>query len=406
MENLCIGMKIPHYWRYKKSPGKRYCLQAMLLLMLLFAFIDPANGQTVVLNPLPDLAGGTLAIADYDSDGDQDVYLTGIDTLGVLQGGLFRHTTSGFTLLSTGLPVVVEGAAAWADYDADGDPDIALAGNISGQRTPITQIWRNDGGGTFTQLALTMTPLGGAALAWADLDNDGDPDLAGAGEAPGSIGDGRIWRNDGGGNFTQLVAPWAGYARSIAIADFDGDSYPDVAAVNASINPSQNFLVRIWRNTGSLQFVPFTLPQQLCGEGQAVWADMDGTGTPDLLVSAWGEQNSTAIVLNTAGVFTEAPISLPQSAFSAIAVSDYDSDGDYDIALAGTDVSGTPYTHIYENVGTGLNLNASVLTGVMLPILQFKDMDGNGQPDLIVSGGSVTAPSTIIYYNTAGTFQP
>ena len=74
------------------------------------------------------------------------------------------------------------GDLAWADYDNDGDLDLALSGEnvISDNVTRITEFYRNDPVGDLElDVSVAATPrVKGGSLAWADYDNDGNLDLA------------------------------------------------------------------------------------------------------------------------------------------------------------------------------------------------------------------------------------
>jgi len=113
------------------------------------------------------------------------------------------------------------------DFDADGDLDIFVAGNFS-QSTGATpnQLWRNNGDGTFTDIAsiagIDETPASAQSCCSGDIDNDGDLDLV-----VGAFGQIAIFRNTGSG-FTD-VASSAGVTVSdtvvscqLADLDFDG----------------------------------------------------------------------------------------------------------------------------------------------------------------------------------------
>ncbi len=91
------------------------------------------------------------------------------------------------------LPAITRGAVAWGDIDSDGDLDAALAGDASG--TPLARIYLN-AGGIFTR-TIELPGVSQAALAWRDYDNDRDLDLVLAGQ--GAIGPiSRIYRNTSG----------------------------------------------------------------------------------------------------------------------------------------------------------------------------------------------------------------
>ncbi|MCH2101752.1 MAG: CRTAC1 family protein [Planctomycetes bacterium] len=99
------------------------------------------------------------------------------------------------------------GAGAWGDYDGDGDPDLFL-----GNHAEFPSLWRNNGDGTFTDVAATMFSVYQRAdshgAAWGDYDGDGDLDLIecvgaklGTGQGPN-----RLWRNDYPSPFVDVAA--------------------------------------------------------------------------------------------------------------------------------------------------------------------------------------------------------
>ncbi len=124
-----------------------------------------------------------VSTVDVDTDGDLDLwvmagYEEGIDArfarLFINDGGTFTETT--------GLEGVVDGAAAWADYDGDGDLDIVVSGwdfDYTQDNDMIYRIYKNTGG-TFTEAAV-FQPFGAFspsdASRFADWDNDGDLDV-------------------------------------------------------------------------------------------------------------------------------------------------------------------------------------------------------------------------------------
>ncbi len=176
------------------------------------------------------LGGLNMVQADYDNDGMPDILVLRGAWLG--EDGRMRNSLLRNDLkrpagrfvdvtAAAGLayPAYPTQAAAWADYDGDGDLDLAI-GNESpvGTTRPTTlqgrtgrpypsQLFRNNGDGTFTDVARAagVTNLRFAkSVAWGDYDDDGDPDLY-----VSNIGPNRLYRNNGDGTFTD-VAPELG----------------------------------------------------------------------------------------------------------------------------------------------------------------------------------------------------
>ena len=93
----------------------------------------------------------------------------------LLLGGAFPSAAQ-FTeaVTFTGLSL---GKVAFADYDNDGDLDVLISGFIVNYNTGYTMLYRNDGSGVFTPVATPFPALEYTAAAWGDYDRDGDLDL-------------------------------------------------------------------------------------------------------------------------------------------------------------------------------------------------------------------------------------
>jgi FG-GAP-like repeat len=136
--------------------------------------------------------------ADIDSDGDLDILVAG--TIEEANGfstvlRVYRKQGTSYAPIELALPSpqwLTLSAASWADYDSDGDVDILVTGNVFGlgKLTGRSEIYANDGNGIFTaldvQLPAADTSLstengGGGAFTWLDIDGDRDLDYFVAG---------------------------------------------------------------------------------------------------------------------------------------------------------------------------------------------------------------------------------
>ena len=94
-----------------------------------------------------------MSWADYDNDGALDIVLAGTGTQTNLICQVWRNTGSGvFTNLNAGLPGFRSGSVAWADFDSDGRLDLLLTG-IDGGGSPLLHVYRNN-----TALSSTSAP--------------------------------------------------------------------------------------------------------------------------------------------------------------------------------------------------------------------------------------------------------
>ena len=124
---------------------------------------------------LPGVWIASVAWGDYNNDGNLDILLTGwagVDRI----SRVYRNTgNDSFTDIHASLEGVYYGAAVWGDYDNDGDLDILITGK--GANGGVTRLYRNDAADTFSDIHAPFPPLDESAAAWGDYDNDGDLDV-------------------------------------------------------------------------------------------------------------------------------------------------------------------------------------------------------------------------------------
>src|SRR6185503_18565829 len=123
-----------------------------------------------------DMATGKVAMGDFNNDGVDEMVLVGRKISDNARASkIYGLGMFGWLETMSGLDAVDNGAVAVGDVDNDGFLDIALMGQTgSGQ---ITRIYRNNGNGTFTDMALSLPGLENGSLAFADFEGDGDLDL-------------------------------------------------------------------------------------------------------------------------------------------------------------------------------------------------------------------------------------
>ena len=319
------------------------------------------------------------AWADYDGDGDPDLYV-----VRSLQSNLlYRNDGDGFTELAGRVGVADDGdgsAAAWADIDRDGDLDLYVTNFGQPNR-----LYRNDGG-RFTEIAAQAGVDDGGdgyGAAWADVEGDGDPDLYVA-----NFGENRFYLNEGG-RFVESAEEAGLYDANSSLqpawADYDGDGDADLFLANSGPN-------RLFRNdAGSFVDAASEAGLEELGLGGptfgASWGDFDNDKDLDLYVTYFGEGNR--LYVNTDGRFQESSSSLnvagPDTVDSRGAVwGDFDNDGDLDLYVSNAGGK----NNLYQNdSGTFSDVAESfrVDVGANSRGVALADFDGDGGLDIFVS---------------------
>ncbi|MFN8686292.1 MAG: CRTAC1 family protein [Acidobacteriota bacterium] len=206
--------------------------------------------------------GMSIGFADYDADGRMDVFVTNDGMPNFLfrnlGNGKFEETAllAGVALVDSGKPIASMGTE-FRDYDNDGRPDIVLTA-LNGETFPL---FRNQGQGAFadhtgrSQLGRLTNAYAGWGVGLVDLDNDGWKDLFTANSHVNDLVEqfeavrykqaNAVFRNQGDGKFAMAAAGLDKAVkahRGAAFADLDGDGRVD--AVVTALGEA----VEIWRN--------------------------------------------------------------------------------------------------------------------------------------------------------------
>jgi enediyne biosynthesis protein E4 len=244
--------------------------------------------------------GPKAAVADVNSDGLDDVYISGAaGQAGQLYlqqpGGAFAKKENSFFERAAPLEDV---AALFLDVEKDGDADLfvgaCLSESMGYSGSPQNRIYLNDGRGNFTPSsnALPGASMNTTAAVAADVDGDGDTDLfIGGRNMPQSYGldpQSALYINDGKGNFTNRLENAKGADRlgMIAGAAWMKWSKDQQALVVAGEWMAPRMMQ--WQG-GRLQAMPSSL-DSLHGWWQTLKAaDLDGDGDDDLVLGNIGE---------------------------------------------------------------------------------------------------------------------
>ena len=178
---------------------------------------------------------------------------------------------------------------AVGDFNGDGQPDVAVTNSGANG----VNVFLNNEGGLSAMAAIPATGESPTSIAAGDFNGDGKLDLAVANSGSNNV---MILLGNGDGTFTAAASPAAGTApNSIAVADFNGDGVPDLAVANAG---SSN--VTILRGNGDGTFTAAAGPAGDTGSTSVVAADFNGDGKEDLVVANSRDSSATALLAETA----------------------------------------------------------------------------------------------------------
>ncbi len=318
----------------------------------------------------PEITGSGCGFLDYDGDGDLDVFA--VQAAGDGASHFYRNDAGRFTDVTAFTNVVQSGygmGCSAADYDNDGDTDLFLT-----SYGPDV-LSRNDGNGTFTDV--TAKAFGGplperwsTSSAFFDYDRDGNLDLFVAAYVEYSDADNkachgpsgrrdycgpqsyepmpdRLYRNQGDGTFTDSTRA-AGIDRAdgsglgVAVADFDLDGWPDLFVANDG-NANQLWMNRrdgTFEDTALLAGAAYNAAGQAEAGMGVTAADCDLDGDEDVFVTHLVGEHNTLWVNDGTGNFEDrteahrlAAPSFPYTGFGTL-WADLDNDGFLDLFVA------------------------------------------------------------------------
>lgn len=325
-----------------------------------------------------------VALGDVDNDGDLDVIVldaNGSSTNGTIPGLLHVFVNDGAAnLVETA--VWSTDPSPWAvavgDIDGDFQPEIAVTCEYGNHLS----VSHNLGGGSFANPVVTGAPEYAEALSMIDADRDGRLDLAVASSYNNTIG---FLHNEGAAG----LRAGEGFASSpspsfVTFADVTGDGIDEAITLDRN---AHLFSVQSLQSGGLSAPVSYPvgpLPNVFRPSDMALFdADLDGD-----LDAVVVEASSLKLFFNAGnGTFgTRVPYATSGHP-TAVAVGDFDQDGDVDIAF---DQEAPHQTGLLVNQGNGtFALGPVIFAGPNMGSLCAGDFDGDGRTDLVlVSDGN------------------
>lgn len=267
-----LELYVGNYIEYKKVPqGDEVFFPYDFFGQANVLYLNKCDGSFIDITDSAKINGGFhltlgVAAADYDNDGDLDIYLANDSDQNILyrnDGELtFMNTNQPNARSRTG-DIRSGMGIAWGDYDNDGALDLFVTNWLDENNV----LYRNNGDGTFTDVSARsgIFESGLGKTCWGtvffDMDNDTDLDLF---FSTGHI-DPATWeshgqqdvllRNNGDGTFTDIseqvglrLFESPGVGRGVAAADYDADGDVDLFVVNSGEKP------RLLQNNGGNKF--------------------------------------------------------------------------------------------------------------------------------------------------------
>ncbi|GAA5037408.1 hypothetical protein GCM10011506_33680 [Marivirga lumbricoides] len=349
----------------------------------------------------PGVRESDVAFADVDGDNTQDLLYSGFNSSGMPITKLYTNEIisgkANFTEVSTPFDNLGNSAVAFADVDAINGPDVLITGTNSTSK-PVSKLYVNNGSGVFSEASgSSITNVSRGAVAFLDMDLDNNLDLVVLGRDVTNKPITKVYSNNSTGEFNIATGmPFTGVrVSSSAFADVDGNGTID--AIISGTTDDNETITKLYINDGNGNFTEDTsAPFVGVGNSAVAFADVDGENGPDVMISgltnSLPEEYLTLLYINDgAGNFTKVTDPLSKNLIGgSIAFSDVNDDGFQDVVITGIDNSITKFTKLSTNNGSG---NFSENTGTAFTNLTgssiaFADVDGQNGPDLIISGES------------------
>jgi hypothetical protein len=299
-------------------------------------------------------------------------------------------------------------SVALGDVNGDGLPDLIVANQGSGTASVLLNT--TAAGASAPSFAPHQDFVTGSrplSVALGDVNGDGRPDLLVANSLSNTAS--VLLNTTAAGASTPSFAAQQTFATgtgpdSVAVGDVNGDGTPDLLVANNLDNTASVLL----NTTAAGASTPSFAPQQTFATGSSPFSvavgDVNGDGTPDLLV-ANNLDNTASVLLNTTAAGASTPSFAPHQDFAtgifpfSVAVGDVNGDGTPDLLVANgvsSTVSVLLNTTAPRSGTASFAPHQDFATGSIPIAVALGDVNGDGRPDLLVANSSSNTASVLL----------
>lgn len=381
-----------------------------------YIYYGAATGVNATRTELPTLGAYSSCLADFDNDGDLDVFFVNYrsDTVYSINSYLYWNTPTGFT---SGNPLELPSVGAVhcvaTDLNSDGYIDLVLSNMYDGKIYNINSyVYMNSSSGFSTFRRFDLPTLGAYSASAEDLNGDGYKEIVFSNYRNASVytQDSYLYWGSANGYSTSSrtslasIGPW----KPATISDVNSDGVLDIIMNNHYNGSSYNIDSYIYYGPDYTIGTRTAIPTN--GNSGSRVEDLDHDGFKDIAVGSYydGDNATNSFVYfgSSRGFSSTNRQSLPGNRVYDIDLYDFNEDGYSDILLGMYyDADYAVTSLIYLGSSTGYNTtNVWSMSNVGATAAEIVDLDQDTWPDVVLPSyytGTSYSTSSYVYYGSA-----